>query len=65
MPTSEHDTSRTYHLHDKLYASNRNLQEALIEMDTLSRINQQLNESNTRLQADLEKVRIKNEELEE
>jgi regulator of replication initiation timing len=30
LPTSENDTSRTYHLHDKLYASNRNLQEALI-----------------------------------
>lgn len=49
LPTSENDTSRTFHLHDKLYASNRNLQEALIELDSLSRSNKDLHEVNTKL----------------
>lgn len=43
FPTSENETSRTYQLHDKLYASNRNLQEALIELDAISKINKELN----------------------
>lgn len=43
FPTSENETSRNYQLHDKLYISNRNLQEALIELDQVSRANKQLN----------------------
>lgn len=59
FPTSENETSRTIQLHDKLYMSNRNLQETLIEMDALSRSNKELNEINTKLEIQKEQHRIK------
>lgn len=60
LPTSENETARTHILHDKLYVSNRNLQEALIELDGISRANKDLHELNTRLEHEKEQMRISN-----
>lgn len=61
LNTSENETSRTYQLHDKLYYANRNLQEALLELDNLSKLNNSLNEHNTKIAQEKEQLRIKNE----
>lgn len=63
LNTSENETSRTYQLHDKLYYANRNLQEALLELDNLSKLNNSLNEHNTKIAQEKEQLRIKNEQL--
>jgi regulator of replication initiation timing len=61
LNASENETSRTHKLHDKLYYANCNLQEVLLELDELSKLNATLNEQNTQLEAEKERLRIKNE----
>jgi hypothetical protein len=50
-------------LSDRLYVSNKNLQEAILQIDLLSRKNKDLSDKNSILSSELSALTLENQEL--